>query len=100
VGGLPVFAHPTYAPGVIGEWVRTLAAEGLAGIECFYKDYDASTMAGLLSLCVDHGLFATGGTDFHGTGNWAETGPGSRDVPWTVAQSIFKAADRPLPAAR
>jgi len=67
VGGVPVLAHPHSAddlPGLLPE----LLAAGLAGLECYYGDYDDHRREEYLKLARRHNLVPTGGTDFHGTG--------------------------------
>jgi predicted metal-dependent phosphoesterase TrpH len=63
-GGVPVFAHPGLAQrdGII----PPLIAAGLMGLECYYSEHSATQTAGYVQLCLDHGLVATGGSDFHG----------------------------------
>lgn len=97
VGGLAVLAHPSFVENV-EETVKELAGIGLTGIEVYYRGYTPEQIAGYLRLAEDHGLFATGGTDFHGTGNWPEDGPGTTEVPWSVAEGLFAAANQTAPA--
>lgn len=66
-GGVPVLAHPHSADD-LARLLPELVAAGLAGIECYYGDYDAPRKRDYLALAARHGLVATGGTDFHGTG--------------------------------
>jgi 3',5'-nucleoside bisphosphate phosphatase len=62
-GGLPVLAHPGRLKdeGVIDE----LIAHGLAGLEVFYPTHNASQIAMFRERAQRHGLFMTGGSDFH-----------------------------------
>jgi predicted metal-dependent phosphoesterase TrpH len=57
-GGVPVFAHP----GLAGrdELIPSL------GIECYYSEHSPAQRGAYLDLCREHGLIATGGSDFHG----------------------------------
>lgn len=72
-GGLPVLAHPVFFDqyGMIKarfdetSLLPEMLAAGLAGIEVYYPGYDAVTIEWLLKLARQHGLLATGGTDFH-----------------------------------
>ena len=63
-GGVPVFAHPGLAgrdaliPGLVGA--------GLMGIECYYPEHSPSQTGNYVDICRQHGLVATGGSDFHG----------------------------------
>lgn len=96
-GGLPVFAHPYTTPD-FPKWLPELSAAGLAGIECFYQGYDKVRIEEVRALALKHGLLLTGGTDFHGTGNWTEYGPGTTSVPELVLEPLFRAAGRPIPS--
>jgi hypothetical protein len=61
-GGLPVLAHPWCVTFLLEE----LVAEGLLGLEAYYRNYDACQVRRLCYLAREHGLVCTGGTDFHG----------------------------------
>ncbi len=61
-GGLPVLAHPWSVTFLLKE----LVAEGLAGLEAYYRSYDSCQMGRLSRLAHEYGLVCTGGTDFHG----------------------------------
>jgi 3',5'-nucleoside bisphosphate phosphatase len=63
-GGVPVFAHPGLADR--DELVPSLVAAGLMGIECYYSEHSPAQRGAYLDLCREHGLIATGGSDFHG----------------------------------
>lgn len=69
-GGHPVMAHPvlySFSDEVLDELVSDLKAVGLEGIEAIYclnKDGDEEKYK---QLAIKHGLFITGGSDFHGT---------------------------------
>lgn len=43
-----------------------LAEVGLAGIECWYPEYDQKLRKHLAGVAAGHGLVATGGSDYHG----------------------------------
>lgn len=63
-------AHPGIIPVDATELehiVRSVAAEGVAGIECYYGAYDRGTERLCLDIAARTGLVATGGSDFHGT---------------------------------
>jgi predicted metal-dependent phosphoesterase TrpH len=62
--GVPVFAHPGLSDR--DELIPSLIAAGLMGIECFYSEHSAAQRGGYVALCRQHGLLATGGSDFHG----------------------------------
>jgi predicted metal-dependent phosphoesterase TrpH len=72
-GGLSVLAHP----GLVGKerlpgLLQYLYSLGLAGIEAYYSRHTPGQVAHYLRLARDHGLVATGGSDFHRAG---EGGP-------------------------
>lgn len=67
VRGVPVLAHPHSADNLPGLLPELLDA-GLAGLECYYGDYDDHRRAEYLALARRHNLVPTGGTDFHGFG--------------------------------
>ncbi len=95
VGGVPVLAHP----GVTGgdEIVPALVAHGLAGIEAYDGEHDEADRERYASIADRLGLIVTGGTDFHDPG--APTGDlASTDIPPGILESLFAAANRPLPA--
>ena len=69
-GGVTVFAHPlarrrgrVVEPSVIVD----LAAIGLAGVEVDHPNHDPDDRALLRDLAAEHGLVATGSSDYHGT---------------------------------
>lgn len=69
--GLSVLAHPFTLFGLsddeLGKTIRTLKEQGLDGIEVYYPDHTEVQTARYRELARDHGLVATGGSDFHGT---------------------------------
>ncbi len=99
VGGLPVLAHPT----TINEpeaMVSRLKPAGLVGLEVYYDDYSEDERRRLARLADKHGLIATGGSDYHGLDDTAETLLGEADVPQKAAEALFAlAGQRTLRAA-
>ncbi len=68
-GGHPVLAHPYqygFSKDRLESFVQFLKERGLEGMECFYSRYTASDSDKLVRMAKRHGLFVTGGTDFHG----------------------------------
>ena len=63
-GGIAVIAHP----GIVTEcWNFAAWTEaGLDGIEVFYPAHTFALRQELLALCDKYGLFASGGSDYHG----------------------------------
>jgi predicted metal-dependent phosphoesterase TrpH len=65
-GAVPVLAHPglvDYASLLPG-----FLELGLQGLEVDHPKHDLPERAALRALCREHGLVATGGSDFHGPG--------------------------------
>lgn len=72
-GGIPVLAHFREAPTRV-DIVRELVEAGLAGLEVYYRTFDAATVAAVGAVATDLGLLATGGSDYHGDlGPYADT---------------------------
>ncbi|MGM7668793.1 PHP domain-containing protein [Microbacterium sp. A93] len=70
-GGVPVFAHPmaSMRGRIIGmELFREMIDAGLAGIEVFHRDNPDEARRTLRLIAVEHGLFITGSSDYHGAG--------------------------------
>jgi hypothetical protein len=65
-GGIASLAHP----GPLGKdhLIESLAADGLAAVECFHADHDEAATAKYLDLARRFGLGVSGGSDFHGPG--------------------------------
>lgn len=78
-GGVPVLAHP----GVAGldHLIPGLVEAGLEGIECYYAEHSGAQTAAYLALCRQHGLVATGGSDYHGPHTGRVNPPGTPAVP-------------------
>jgi predicted metal-dependent phosphoesterase TrpH len=66
-GGVAVLAHPwsTKQPRAA---VERLAPVGLAGVECYYGEYEPTVQNDLAALAQEFGLLTTGGSDYHGEG--------------------------------
>lgn len=78
--GLPVLAHPLTVnkPEAM---IAALKEAGLAGIEVYYNDYDEAKRDNLARLAKKYNLIATGGSDYHGIDDSAETMMGNAGVP-------------------
>ena len=63
-GGVPVFAHPGLSDR--DAMIPELVVAGMMGLECYYGEHSAAQRGAYLELCREHGLVATGGSDFHG----------------------------------
>jgi 3',5'-nucleoside bisphosphate phosphatase len=93
VRGVPVLAHPMRLFGLEDDLLPRLMDAGLLGLECYYGNYDEPTVEHLLALAEQHGLIATGGSDFHGRGVHP-TPLGGRYVPPETAEYVRRLADR------
>jgi predicted metal-dependent phosphoesterase TrpH len=91
-GGVPVLAHP----GLAGrdELVPDLVAAGLMGIETYYAEHSAAQTAHYKDLCRQHGLVATGGSDYHGERSGRTNPLGHPPVPMSVYEELKEAARR------
>ena len=71
-GGLPVLAHYPAAPHQ-PELIDLLVGWGLAGLEVYYRRFEADTVARMAEFAAERNLVATGGSDYHGdTMSYAE----------------------------
>lgn len=90
-GGLPIFAHPSFTKDY--EAVATdLAAHGLFGMEVYYKGYEPEVVEELRQLAERLGLFASGGSDFHGIAREGEREPGDIPLPDELALALLDRA--------
>ena len=89
--GLPVFAHPSFTKDYEAT-AASLAADGLFGMEVFYKAYPPDLVQSLHELATSLDLFALGGSDYHGLGNDDDRDPGDIPLPDTVAEAYLVAA--------
>lgn len=95
--GLPVLAHPLTAsdPETL---VAELVPAGLSGIEAFYNENSAEQVEWALRLARRHNILVTGGSDYHGLDESAETPIGGAPVPDWVAEKLFALAkERGIP---
>jgi len=91
-GGVPVIAHPAHSgPAAVG-CIAELAGYGLRGVEVYYPDHSPEVVEMLLGLCREHGLLATGGSDFHGSGSSEGAPLGSVYVPPECVGRLREAA--------
>jgi hypothetical protein len=94
--GLPVLAHPLTA-GEPEAMIAGLKEAGLAGIEVYYDNYTENERASLARLARKYNLIATGGSDYHGLDDSAETMIGGANVPpESLEQLIALARQRGL----
>ncbi len=68
--GIPILAHPPLyrmSDENLDALVKTLAGDGLLGIEAIYSSYQPSDERHMRSLAKKYGLCISGGSDFHGS---------------------------------
>ena len=90
-GGVPVFAHPGLADR--DAMIPEMVAAGLMGIEVHYAEHSAGQMTRYLDLCREHGLVATGGSDYHGPQSGRANPPGTPSVPSSAWEGLLRARD-------
>jgi 3',5'-nucleoside bisphosphate phosphatase len=93
--GIPTLAHPRYVRDLEETVLPELVAAGLMGLESYYGQYDEGAVARLLALADQHGLIATGGSDYHGP-KMHPTPLGGRYVPPEVATRLWEARQQAL----
>ena len=92
-GGLPVLAHPLTINDPETQIAR-LKESGLIGIEAYYGEYTPKQVQTLLKLADKYGFLATGGSDYHGLDDNAETMIGGADVPMSAAEQLMALAEK------
>jgi len=92
-GGLPVLAHPNTVTNP-EKLVSDLKAAGLAGIEAYYKDYNAAETERLVDMADRYNLVATGGTDYHGIDDETEVMLGGVNVPMESVERLIALANK------
>jgi predicted metal-dependent phosphoesterase TrpH len=93
-GGVPVLAHPYLSGPTIVSMIPSLVTLGLRGLEVYYPAHSPDERAALLAICEEHGLLATGGTDFHAPTSSEGAMLGSIAVPLECAVRLRDAAPR------
>lgn len=87
--GVAVFAHPSFTTDY-DHVATTLAAQGLFGIEVYYRAYPPELVETLRALAERLGLFALGGSDFHGIERNDERQPGDIPLPDAVVEAFLE----------
>jgi predicted metal-dependent phosphoesterase TrpH len=95
-GGIPVIAHP-YLLNIqnkneLEDLIEVLKEMGLLGIEVFYPEHPREETAFYAEIAKQHGLFITGGTDFHGAVTpeiQMGIGKGNFYVPYALYEQII-----------
>jgi hypothetical protein len=88
-GAPAVFAHPSFTKS-FDEVVPELVKAGLAGMEVYYKNYDAETVQSLADKAAKYGLMPLGGSDYHALNNPGEREPGDIPLPDLVAKQFLE----------
>jgi predicted metal-dependent phosphoesterase TrpH len=92
-GGIPVIAHPVHSGAAAVRRIPEFVGYGLRGIEVYYPHHSPEDVEMLLGLCREHGLLATGGSDFHGPSVREGVALGLIDVPWECVERLREAVD-------
>jgi predicted metal-dependent phosphoesterase TrpH len=93
-GGVPVLAHPVHSGAAVVGRIPEFVGYGLRGVEVYYPHHSPEEVEMLLGLCREHGLLATGGSDFHGSGIGGGVSLGSVYVPLECVERLREAASR------
>lgn len=89
-GGVAVFAHPSFTTDY-ARVAEELRDAGLFGIEVYYKAYPPALVNELRALADRLGLFALGGSDFHGIDRPDEREPGDIPLPDEQTEAFLAA---------
>ncbi|MGB7442178.1 MAG: PHP domain-containing protein [Coleofasciculaceae cyanobacterium] len=97
-GAVPVWAHPyLFRGGEVEDVLKELLAAGLMGIEVYHPGHSSKEIKHLESLCHQHQLLRTGGSDYHGPTAKGEPPSSSKlnmmNLPLSLLESIKKAAE-------
>ena len=65
-GGVAVLAHPAFTHGDVEALLGLMIGHGLDGIEVYYPKHTPEQTKRYAEIAREHGLLATGGSDFHG----------------------------------
>jgi predicted metal-dependent phosphoesterase TrpH len=90
-GGLPVLAHPLTVNNP-ETMIAKLSTAGLVGLEVNYNGYTENERDSLAQLAKKYDLIATGGSDYHGLDDSAETMIGGTYVPQESAEQLIALA--------
>lgn len=93
-GGIAILAHPMqyhFPSQKLLPFIRTLAHEGLSGIEAIYSTHSREEEAFLRMAAKSCGLAISGGSDFHGSNKpdiCMGTGKGNLQIPYSVLEQL------------
>lgn len=95
-GGVAVLAHPVLIDmadkDALGSLLTQLRSVGLQGLEVFYPEHTDQDVARYKALAQSAGLFATGGTDFHGSLKpdiYMGCGEGDLSIPYAIYKTML-----------
>ena len=91
-GGIAVLAHPAVYDSF--DLMQELAESGLDGVEVWHPDHSEEQVASLLDFTRQHGLLATGGSDFHGMYARRARPLGSTSMPDEYVQALLAFKDK------
>lgn len=88
--GIPSLAHP----GQYGhdEIIPYLVEQGLMGLEVYHLEHDAESLFRYERVCLQYGLLAVGGSDYHGTPGLRSSGLGRPALPKAKFEQLLAAA--------
>ncbi len=89
--GLPVLAHP-FTIKQPEKMTAELKSAGLIGIEVYYDNYTEEERKTLARLASKYNLITTGGSDYHGLDDSAETMLGDANVPQGSVEKLIAMA--------
>ena len=93
-GGIASLAHFREAPERL-DVIERLRDWGLGGLEAYYVTFDDATRAAVARVAAEHGLLATGGSDYHGdTWTYAQA-QGTCHVPDQAGDALLAALGLP-----
>jgi 3',5'-nucleoside bisphosphate phosphatase len=88
-GGFSVLAHPL-TMGRYQLQLPELIDAGLTGIEAYYGPYRVEERLTLAKMAKEHGLIATGGSDYHGPDHREGRDLGNVSVPESVLDAFYE----------
>lgn len=89
-GGVPSLAHPgQYGRDGI---IPSLAQQGLMGLEVYHLEHDVESLFRYERVCLEYGLLAVGGSDYHGTPGLRSSGLGKSTLPEAKFEQLLAVA--------
>lgn len=92
--GVPSLAHPRQYGR--DEIIPSLVQQGLMGLEVYHPEHDTESLFRYERVCLEYGLLAVGGSDYHGTEGLRSMGLGRPALPEARFEQLLaaKAASR------